>query len=40
MKRPVRVVKKQRIGPGRHQRMRAQRPDQMWALGEFLNIID
>ncbi|MPZ26781.1 MAG: DDE-type integrase/transposase/recombinase [Micromonosporaceae bacterium] len=42
----------QRIGPGRHQRMRAVRPDQMWALDfqvdvtvdgrqiRFLNIID
>lgn len=52
LKRPTRVVKKQRIGPGRHQRMRAQRPDQMWALDfqvdltvdgrrvRFLNIID
>lgn len=52
LKRPVRVVKKQRIGPGRHQRMRADRPDQMWALDfqvdvtvdgrqiRFLNVVD
>lgn len=32
LKRPARVRKKQRCGPARHQRMRAQRPDQMWAL--------
>ncbi|MBF6168913.1 transposase family protein [Streptomyces gardneri] len=32
LKRPVRVRKKRRIGPGRHQRLRASRPDQMWAL--------
>jgi putative transposase len=52
LKRPTRVRKKQRCGPARHQRMRARRPDQMWALDfqvdvtvdgrqvRFLNIID
>jgi putative transposase len=52
LKRPARVRKKQRCGPARHQRMRAGRPDQMWALDfqvdvtvdgrqvRFLNIID
>ena len=52
LKRPARVRKKQRCGPARHQRMKAQRPDQMWALDfqvdvtaegrqvRFLNIID
>jgi len=52
LKRPLRVRKKQRCGPARHQRMRAVRPDQMWALDfqvditvdgrqvRFLNIID
>jgi hypothetical protein len=48
LKRPVRVRKKQRCGPARHQRMRAGHPDQMWALDfqvdgrqvRFLNIID
>jgi transposase InsO family protein len=52
LKRPARVVKKQRCGPARHQRLRAQRPDHMWALDfqvdvtvdgrqvRFLNIID
>jgi len=52
LKRPARVRKKQRCGPARHQRMRAQHPDQMWALDfqvdvtvdgrqvRFLNIID
>jgi hypothetical protein len=29
LKRPPVVRKKRRTGPGRHQRMRAQRPDQM-----------
>lgn len=52
LKRPARARKKQRCGPARHQRMRASRPDQMWALDfqvdvtvdgrqvRFLNIID
>jgi transposase InsO family protein len=52
LRRPARVRKKQRCGPARHQRMRAGRPDQMWALDfqvdvtvdgrqvRFLNIID
>jgi putative transposase len=52
LKRPEAVRKKRRVGPGRHQRMRATRPDQMWALDfqvdvtangrqvRFLNIID
>jgi len=52
LKRPARVRKKQRCGPARHQRLRAQRPDQMWALDfqvdvtvdgrqvRFLNVID
>jgi putative transposase len=52
LKRPPTVRKKRRIGPGRHQRMRATCPDQMWALDfqvdvtvegrqiRFLNIID
>jgi transposase InsO family protein len=52
LERPLRVRKKRRVGPGRYQRMRAQRPDQMWALDfqidvtadgrqvRFLNIID
>lgn len=52
LKRPARVRKKQRCGPGRHQRLRAQRPDHMWALDfqvdvtvdgrqvRFLNTID
>lgn len=52
LKRPVRVQKKRRIGPGRHQRLTAARPDQMWALDfqvdvtvdgrqlRFLNIVD
>jgi putative transposase len=52
LKRPARVRKKQRCGPARHQRMRAERPDQMWALDfqvdvtvegrqvRFLNIVD
>jgi putative transposase len=52
LKRPARVRKKQRCGPARHQRLKAQRPDQMWALDfqvdvtvdgrqvRFLNIID
>src|SRR5262249_46642597 len=52
LRRPVRVRKKQRCGPARHQRMRAEWPDQMWALDfqvdvtvdgrqvRFLNIID
>jgi transposase InsO family protein len=52
LKRPTRVRKKQRCGPAHHQRMRAQRPDQMWALDfqvdvtvdgrqvRFLNIVD
>jgi putative transposase len=52
LRRPVRVRKKQRCGPARHQRMHAERPDQMWALDfqvdvtvdgrqvRFLNIID
>jgi len=52
LKRPVRVRKKRRLGPGRHQRMTASFPDQMWALDfqvdvtadgrqiRFLNIVD
>jgi putative transposase len=52
LKRPTRVVKKQRCGPARHQRLRAQHPDHMWALDfqvdvtvdgrqvRFLNVID
>lgn len=52
LKRPARVRKRQRCGPARHQRMRAARPDHMWALDfqvdvtvdgrqvRFLNIID
>ncbi len=52
LKRPSRVRKQRRIGPGRHQRMRAGAPDQMWALDfqvdvtvdgrqvRFLNVID
>ncbi|WP_245551284.1 IS3 family transposase [Nocardia paucivorans] len=52
LKRPVRVRKKRRIGAGRHQRLRASRPDRMWALDfqvdvtadgrqvRFLNIVD
>ena len=52
LKRPARVGKRQRCGPARHQRMRAHRPDQMWALDfqvdvtgdgrqvRFLNVID
>ncbi|MEH1016298.1 IS3 family transposase [Micromonospora sp. CPCC 206060] len=52
LKRPPGVRKKRRAGPGRHQRMRATRPDHMWALDfqvdvtangrqvRFLNIID
>ena len=52
LKQPARVRKKQRCGPARHQRLRAQRPDHMWALDfqvdvtvdgrqvRFLNIID
>jgi len=32
LKRPPRVHKKRRVGPGRHQRLRAGRPDQTWAL--------
>jgi putative transposase len=52
LKRPTRVRKQRRCGPARHQRMRAQAPDQMWALDfqvdvtvdgrqvRFLNIID
>ena len=52
LKRPVRVRKKQRSGQARHQRMRAGRLDQMWALDfqvdvtvdgrqvRFPNIID
>lgn len=52
LKRPARVRKKRRCGPARHQRLRAQCPDQMWALDfqvdvtadgrpvRFLNVID
>jgi transposase InsO family protein len=52
LKRPAVARKKRRVGPGRHQRLRAQRPDQMWALDfqvdvtaegrqvRFLNVID
>jgi transposase InsO family protein len=52
LKRPARVRKQRRCGPARHQRMRAQAPDQMWALDfqvdvtvegrqvRFLNIVD
>ena len=52
LKRPARTRKKRRLGEGRNQRMRAQRPDHMWALDfqtdltvdgrqvRFLNIID
>ncbi|MEU2032610.1 IS3 family transposase [Nocardia amamiensis] len=52
LKRPARVRKKRRIGPRRHQRLRASRPDQMWALDfqvdvtvdgrqiRFLDIVD
>jgi transposase InsO family protein len=52
LKRAATVRKKRRCGPARHQRMRAERPDQMWALDfqvdvtaegrqvRFLNIID
>jgi transposase InsO family protein len=52
LKRPPRVRKKRRAGPGRHQRLRASRPDQMWALDfqvdvttggrqvRFLNVVD
>jgi putative transposase len=52
LKRPPRVRKKRRAGPARHQRLRAVRPDQMWALDfqvdvtsngrqvRFLNVVD
>lgn len=52
LKRPPRVRKKRRIGAGRHQRLQASFPDQMWALDfqadvtadgrqlRFLNIVD
>ena len=52
LKRPARTRKKRRLGEGRNQRMRAERPDHMWALDfqtdltvdgrqvRFLNIID
>ncbi len=52
LKRPVRVRKKRRVGTGRHQRMTASFPDQMWALDfqvdvtvdgrqvRFLNVVD
>jgi putative transposase len=52
LKHPARVRKKQRCGPARHQRMRAQAPDQLGALDfqvdvtiegrqvRFMNIID
>lgn len=52
LKRPARTRKKRRIGTGRHQRLTASRPDQMWALDfqvdvtvdgrqvRFLNIVD
>lgn len=52
LKRPARTRKKRRVGQGRNQRMRAQRPNHMWALDfqtdltvdgrqvRFLNIID
>jgi putative transposase len=52
LKRPARVRKNQRCEPACHQRMKASRPDQMWALDfqvdvtaegrqvRFLNIID
>jgi putative transposase len=52
LKRPARVRKKRRVGGGRHQRLTAAFPDQMWALDfqvdvtvdgrqvRFLNVID
>ena len=52
LKRPTTATKKRRIGEGRNQRLAAERPDQMWALGlqtdattdgrqvRFLTIVD
>lgn len=52
LKRPATARKKRRIGEGRNQRLTAERPDQMWALGfqtdatidgrqvRFVNVID
>jgi hypothetical protein len=38
LKRPPRARKKRRAGAGRHQRMRATRPDQMWALDYQVDV--